>query len=413
VFEFVYATNDNMDGTPVTLLASKTLANLGITAGTWVNFSMWIDPNASASNRLVVKLNNAVVYQGDIPTGGPVSGAFQVGFRENHTGSPVAKEGTWIDNVTLDVAPSVVDAWSLSDREIKVVFDKDVDLASAQTVTNYFMSGVTFDTATRDGSDHKVVVIHSTAAITGDRTADTLTVNNIQPDGGGPGCIGQTAVFYAGLTAINNIQPNTGTPLNSAYWITTRGIVSAKDASSMVWIADASGANRGLVISGATLYSQVASGDQITVVGKIQESGTVTTLATPVRITTNSTGNPIYAAAVVTCSNIEDSITADANPAEQYEGMLVRINNAVIVQPWDFTTNYYFEISTDGGINKAFVDDGAWYHFGGTVPIVGGGTYTVTGIVSYSGGQYTLNPRSAADISLSVVPVELSIYDLR
>jgi len=105
VFEFVYATNDNMDGTPVTLLASKTLANLGITAGTWTTFSMWIDPNASASNRLVVKMNNTVVYQGDIPTGGPTSGAFQVGFRENHSGAPVAKEGTWIDNVTIDTAP--------------------------------------------------------------------------------------------------------------------------------------------------------------------------------------------------------------------------------------------------------------------------------------------------------------------
>ena len=102
VFEFVYATNDNMDGTPVTLLASKTLADLSITAGTWTTFSMWIDPNASASNRLVVKMNNTVVYQGDIPTGGPTSGAFQVGFRENHAGAPVAKEGTWIDNVTID-----------------------------------------------------------------------------------------------------------------------------------------------------------------------------------------------------------------------------------------------------------------------------------------------------------------------
>lgn len=102
VFEFVMASHDNMDGNPVALIASKTLANLSITAGTWVSFDMTIDPdNATPANRLIIKLNSATVYQGDIPAGGRTSGAFVVGYRENHTGAPVAKEGTWIDNLTI------------------------------------------------------------------------------------------------------------------------------------------------------------------------------------------------------------------------------------------------------------------------------------------------------------------------
>jgi len=105
VFEFVKASHDNMDGNPVDLLASKTLANLGITpgtSGTWVPFDMTIDPDGTnPSFRLVIKLNNATVYQGDIPAGGRTTGAFVVGFRENHTGLPVAREGTWIDGLTL------------------------------------------------------------------------------------------------------------------------------------------------------------------------------------------------------------------------------------------------------------------------------------------------------------------------
>lgn len=396
VFEFVLASNDNMDGSPVTLLASKTLGELGITAGSWTTFSMWIDPNASVSNRLVIKLNNAVVYQGDIPTGGPTSGAFQVGFRENHTGAPVAKEGTWIDNLTIDTAPAVVDAYSISDREVRVIFDKNVDLTSAQTATNYSIPGVSFDTATRDGGDYKVVVLHTTASVSGDRTADTLTVNNVQPDGGGPGCVNQTKIFYAGLTAINNIQPNTGTPLNSAYKITTRGIVCANDGVDQVWIADAAGASRGILISSASFKSLVAVGDQPIVVGQVFETNTLTQIQNPILIS-KTTGTP-YAATAVTCANIANTITADTDPAEQYEGVLVAISSAVATTPNDFASQYYFSITTDGGVTKVYVDDEAWHQFGGSAPVTIGLTYTITGVVSYDGTRFTLNPRNSGDI---------------
>jgi hypothetical protein len=101
VFEFVYASNDNMDGYPVLLLGSKTLAELGISAGSWTTFELMIDPKASAGNKLKAVLNGNTLFLGDIPTGGPIKGAFQVGFRENHTSGPADNEGTWIDNLTF------------------------------------------------------------------------------------------------------------------------------------------------------------------------------------------------------------------------------------------------------------------------------------------------------------------------
>jgi hypothetical protein len=100
VFEFVYASNDNMDGNPVTLLSSKTLAEAGVTAGTWNTFRLLSDRNGG---RLMAMINGVEIYQGSIPFGGPVSGAFQVGFRENHAGVPAANEGTWIDNLAFDM----------------------------------------------------------------------------------------------------------------------------------------------------------------------------------------------------------------------------------------------------------------------------------------------------------------------
>ena len=107
VVEFVWATNDNMDDEKVTLLGSATLASLGVSAGSWSEFYLAIDPNASASEQLIAKINNTVIFQGAIPVGGPISGAVQFGFRENHSGAPASNEGTWVDNLTIGNATKI------------------------------------------------------------------------------------------------------------------------------------------------------------------------------------------------------------------------------------------------------------------------------------------------------------------
>ncbi len=109
-FEFVHASHDNMDQVPVTLLGSATRAATGAAGGAWTTFELSVDPLATAGQQLVAKINNFTVFSGALPAGGPISGAFQVGFRENHTGAPVASEGTWIDglSVTLLHRPVVI-----------------------------------------------------------------------------------------------------------------------------------------------------------------------------------------------------------------------------------------------------------------------------------------------------------------
>lgn len=101
-FEFLHATHDNLDGVPTALLADKTRAELEVTEGAWTRFYFSVDPAAPASRRLIAMLNNKIVYQGDIPAGGPTAGAFQAGFRENHTGAPASNEGCWIDTLRLE-----------------------------------------------------------------------------------------------------------------------------------------------------------------------------------------------------------------------------------------------------------------------------------------------------------------------
>ena len=105
--------NDGNHASPTVFLGSKTLAQVGVTGGTWTTFRLAIDPNGSSGNQLIAQINNVDVYRGPIPAEGRTKGAFQIGFRENHTGAPAANEGTWIDNVTISPMNTAVSSWEL------------------------------------------------------------------------------------------------------------------------------------------------------------------------------------------------------------------------------------------------------------------------------------------------------------
>lgn len=113
VLHFVWAHNEGGSVAPTTLLASVPLASTGVTPGSWTTFRLSINPGASGDKLLAV-LNGTTIYSGPIPEGGPTSGAFVVGYRENHTGAPQAYEGTWIDNITIDGATVPVEVSGFS-----------------------------------------------------------------------------------------------------------------------------------------------------------------------------------------------------------------------------------------------------------------------------------------------------------
>ncbi|MEZ6014261.1 MAG: glycoside hydrolase family 18 protein [Planctomycetota bacterium] len=101
-WELVHATHDNMDGAPVTLLATLGNTALRVVPGKWSRFEFDLVPNDAGGCKLEVRLNGEVLFSGALPAGSPVQGAFQVGFRENHAGGPTASEGTWVDGVRIE-----------------------------------------------------------------------------------------------------------------------------------------------------------------------------------------------------------------------------------------------------------------------------------------------------------------------
>lgn len=103
-FELVHATHDGRDEDPVDLMAVASDLILGVTPGTWTDFSFHLAPEGAPGPELEVRVNDRLVYAGALPEGGPRSGAVQVGFRENHPGGPLAREGAWVDGLRIEPA---------------------------------------------------------------------------------------------------------------------------------------------------------------------------------------------------------------------------------------------------------------------------------------------------------------------
>lgn len=82
--------------------------------GAWNTFRIY---HNQGGNRLYASINGTVIYDGVVPAGSNASGGVYVGFREAHTGSPVALSGeaTYVDGIVINTtAPAAnVDDWMM------------------------------------------------------------------------------------------------------------------------------------------------------------------------------------------------------------------------------------------------------------------------------------------------------------
>jgi len=404
----------------------------GISGDTSYTFSLWALDNDAAGR---VTIAYAWFDSSDVQIGSWVysnlytsdSSSWQEVSHSNTSPSTAAKAavrirmydyGSWdgdctiyVDDVTVtgpSASPGVSDAFSSSSTVMKVVFDQDVDQTTAETPGNYTMSGVSFSDASLDSGDASVVWLTASAGIVGDASLDTLTVNNVQPAGGGAGCSGETADFFAGITPISVINQNDAT-FDGDNKVTIKGVVSANDAYNNVWIQDGTGAESGILIFDYSFDGLVAVGDEVTICCTGDVYNNLTELKNPI-LCSGPVASSVYTPIAVSASDIASTTTADTNPAELYEGCLVTVSNVTVGPSWDFSSNYDFDaMNGDDVIN---VDDDVWYHFGSSVPVIGGATYNITGVVTYTNSKYRISPRDASDIVLVAVPVELSVFKL-
>ena len=295
------------------------------------------------------------------------------------------KDHLQIDDVEIlppSGPPEISNAYTVSSTALDLLYNQDMLAVDPADYTLTGTAAITFSSATIDGTNAKLV--HLTGAspnMTGDTILDNIddSANSTDYD------------FYAGIMPIANTNTlNPGGTISNDTTATFTGIVSAVGPNK-VWISDASGAYNGVLIYDYSFYGIVSRGDSVLIYAIRDEFHNLTELKNPELIVPQTPSTP-YPATLINGSDIDTSLTANTNPAEQWEGQLVQIDNAVIV-----STAKGDYIATDDDSIKFFRISDEIYS-GLTLNI--GATYNITGVVHFTYGHYEICPRDVDDIVL-------------
>ena len=289
--------------------------------------------------------------------------------------------------------PSISKAYSITLTDMDILYNLEVTSVNASDYTLTGTVDITFSSATIDGDNPKLV--HLTGA--SENMIADLTLDNIYDDAN------ETEYdFYAGITPIALLNTNNpGGHIDNSELATFQGIVSANDNYNNVWLSDASGAYNGVVIFDYNFDELVAVGDEILFTATRDEYNNLTELKNPTLLSVISQGNEPYAATVINGVDIDSTLTANSDPAEQWEGQLVVIQDAYIEEVvMDSVNGVYYALCTDDeGATHFYVGDNVDYHFENITLIVGK-TVEFIGVVDWDvyNDYYRINPRYQDDV---------------
>ncbi len=225
-----------------------------------------------------------------------------------------------------------------------------------------------------------------------------VTIRDIQyttdPSGDSP-LVGQTVTFTGIVTATASQYP----PYNGGFLV-----------------QDSSGSWHGVYVYLNHMVVDVSVGDSVRVTGEVSEYYGLTevTIGSESDVTILASGRPVPQPAVVTTSQIAN----DSSVAEPYECVLVEVHDAVVTND----NLGYGQWEVDDGTGPAIVDDAYPYSYS---PSVGDTLIILRGVMTYSYGEYKLEPRGDNDIissidgtgmawvEPSVVPTSTTIPNLR
>lgn len=208
--------------------------------------------------------------------------------------------------------------------------------------------------------------------------------------------ISETGLASPAPHSIYEIQSTLIAGSDSSYYrdssVITGGLVTAVRPDSRYYVQAGHGAWSGVYVYDNA--NTVAIGDSVTFEAVVAEYNGLTELKNVSNFNNFSSGNTIPQTIVTTAQSM----------TEDYEGVLVTMQNATCTQP----TNQFGEWIIDDNSGPSLISD---FMYAYTAPA--GGPYEVTGIVDYSFGAYKVQPRFAADIVTNVtVPVK-TIYEIQ
>ncbi|MCB0807058.1 MAG: lamin tail domain-containing protein [Bacteroidales bacterium] len=301
--------------------------------------------------------------------------------------------------------PTIEKAVAVSATAIDVYYN-----IAPSSVNNgdYYMTGsnyTVFSGAAIDGTDPTIVhLTGASPAMPGDLTVDELFDD----------AYGSSTLLYGGIlpVAYTNVN-NPGGTISNNTMATFQGIVSANDAFNNVWVSDNSGQYNGVLVYDNDFTGAVTVGDEIVFAGVKDIYSNVTEIKLPILINTLTSGNTPYGPDLIPGSDIDENILPETNPAEAWEGQLVKIENFTVEEYADF--DYLCSWADSKATYYFHVGDQVDYHLQNVMMTVGSNYASITGVVDwdYDSLYYRINPRTQADIEVSSNPaVQLAVISV-
>lgn len=318
--------------------------------------------------------------------------AIYIGFHCNTNGSGLNMDDFYVGQPQTVLMQK---AWALSDSSVAVMFDAPV-VADDITLDDFQLKGseeIAFtDFATDADNQNLVHLWSSNLSMSQDRTVDSL-IHAAGED------TQDTVVFYGGITPIafaNTTHPDG--VLEDSITATFKGRVMAKAASNQMFVSNGTGARNSILTYGASLYDVVDVGDEILFYGERGTYNNHTQIEGPELIKTYSTGNEVFDPTVVSSSDLDMNIAKDADPAEQYESVFVKLENMLIK---DTMTNQYgdFYYLATAGEDTVRIGNRMGFFEGGFQDSImkKGQSYDITGFVAGMYGDWEVSPRNVFD----------------
>jgi hypothetical protein len=288
-------------------------------------------------------------------------------------------------------APNVLDAYSVSNTEVDVVFDRDVDEVSAEDPMNYSLETVDVTTVVMWATDTRRVSVYHTAPVAG--TAEKLTVCNVKNLFGRamPQC--QELSFRIGIMPVSFVQtPKAGSDTSQVVneQVSISGICTG--ASSMFG-GFFLGTPKGKAFSGVYVFDSshnVHVGDSVIVSSVVNEYYGLTEMYLPDYVRDNFLpGSPALQPVAV-----EPWVLTTPSPgdtAEAWEGVLVKLNGVKVAT----APSIYGEWIVRKGADSVTVDNRSG---GYTYVATPGDSVNVAGLVDYNYDVWKLQPRTNTDI---------------
>lgn len=322
----------------------------------------------------------------------------------------------------LATPPNLSDAYPIEDNKLRLVFDRNVDVATAENAANYSLAsaidGSTVDAAVVTGGGS--VVELTITSVRNDGDAETITVSGVGSQTC-PTCLispAQSLNFIQGVLTIADIQAPDPASLASLVdrsrfagpgtaqgtRLSFRGVATGQ-FGSLFYMQDAGGGLRsGLSVFGPS--ATLVPGRQYLIAGRVQEFDFETEIVNTVFIVDEGAVTPIgtmFGNIAVLTDTTLDASGSPADPVgnlltgEDYECVLVKLEGAHITENRTLGQSFFATGFAAVGSDTILVSN-----LNGVLaaydPPDSMTRMDITGVMHYANGRFRICPRSAADI---------------